>query len=127
MLLDYSAAFDTVDHKVMLDVVQYRFGLTGSTLQWHSSYFSSRSFAVVSAGATSTCVNLECSLPEVSSRGPLKYIMHQLHNLTGQYSMHGFADDTQLSRHLFVSDISSEKHDMSAAIADIVSGALLTD
>jgi len=33
--------------------------------------------------------------------------------------MHGFADNTQLSRHLFVSDISSAKHDMSAVIADV--------
>jgi len=45
----------------------------------------------------------------------------ELHDLTGLYgvSMHGFADDKQLSRHLFVSDISSVKHDMSAPIADI--------
>ena len=37
VLLDYSAAFDTVDHGVMLDVLKYRFGLTGSALQWHSN------------------------------------------------------------------------------------------
>jgi len=33
VLLDYSAVFDTVDHVVMLDVLKYRFGLTGSALQ----------------------------------------------------------------------------------------------
>ena len=86
--LDYSAAFDTVDHKrhkVMLDVLQYRFGLTGSTLQWHSCYLSGWSFAVISARVTSTCINLECSLPQSSSVGPLKYVLYasELHDLTG--------------------------------------------
>jgi len=61
VLLDYSAAFDTVDHGVMLDVLKYRFGLTGSALQWHSNYLSGRSFAVVSVSETSTSINLECS------------------------------------------------------------------
>jgi len=67
VLLDYSAAFDTVDHRVILDVLKYRFGLTGSALQWRSNYLSGRSFAVVSAGETSTSINLECSLREGSS------------------------------------------------------------
>lgn len=123
VLLDYSAAFDTVDHGVMLDVLKYRFGLTGSALQWHSNYLSGRSFAVVSAGETSTSINLECSLPQGSSLGPLKFILYasELHDLTGRYGvgMHGFADDTQLFRHLFLCDISSAKRDMLAAIADI--------
>ena len=78
VLLDYSAAFDTVDHGVMLDVLKYRFGLTESALQWHSTYLDGRSFAVVSAGET---------LPQGSSLGPLKYILYasELHNLTGRY------------------------------------------
>ena len=61
VLLDYSAAFDTVDHGVMLDVLKYRLGLTGSALQWDSNYLSGRSFAVVSVSETSTSINLECS------------------------------------------------------------------
>jgi len=92
-------------------------------LQWHSTYLSGRSFAVVSADETSTSINLECSLPQGCSLGPLKYILYasELHDFTGRYgvSMHSFADDTQVSRHLFVSDISSANQDMLAAIADI--------
>jgi len=89
VLLDYSAAFDTVDHRVILDVLKYRFGLTGSALQWRSNYLSGRSFAVVSAGETSTSINLECSLREGSSLGPLKFIMYasELHDLTGRYGV----------------------------------------
>ena len=38
VLLDYSAAFDTVDHAIMLDILERRCGLTGEALQWHTSY-----------------------------------------------------------------------------------------
>ena len=68
-------------------------------------------------------IHLPCSLPQGSSLGPLKFILYasELHDLTGRYGvgMHGFADDTQLFRHLFLGDISSAKRDMLAAIADI--------
>ena len=60
-----------------------------------------------------------CRVPEQHWTARVKYILYasELQDLTGRYgvSMHGFADDT----HLFVSDISSAKQDMLAAIADI--------
>eukprot|EP00116_Pleurobrachia_bachei_P017253 sb/3477515/ len=45
-LLDMSAAFDTVDHGKLKDVLERRFGVCGSALKWFSSYLQSRNFRV---------------------------------------------------------------------------------
>ena len=43
VLLGLSAAFDTVDHKVLVNRLSTRFGVKGSALQWFTSYLLNRS------------------------------------------------------------------------------------
>jgi len=74
VLLDYSATFDTVDHSIMLQILEKRCGLSGSALQWHTTYLQSRTYAVVAGGVSSDTVQLECSLPQGSRLGPLKFV-----------------------------------------------------
>jgi len=50
VLLDLSAAFDTVEHRMLTDVLQSRFGVTGAALSWHKTYLSERSYQVVTGG-----------------------------------------------------------------------------
>jgi len=38
VLLDMSAAFDTVSYQKLLDILNIHFGLTGAALDWHKSY-----------------------------------------------------------------------------------------
>ena len=42
VLLDMSAAFDTVDHTVLIEVLQKRYGVKSTALSWMTSYLSRR-------------------------------------------------------------------------------------
>ena len=46
VIMDLSAAFDTVDHNVLLEVLHKCFGIEGMALEWFCNYLSSRFFKV---------------------------------------------------------------------------------
>jgi len=76
VLLDYSAAFDTVDYSIMLNILEQRCGVTGQALQWHTNYLHGRSYAVVAGGVISETVDLDCGIRQGSSLGPLKFVVY---------------------------------------------------
>ena len=43
-VLDLSVAFDTVDHDLLLAVLDRRFGVKGTTLKWYEQYLKLRKF-----------------------------------------------------------------------------------
>ena len=53
VILDLSAAFDTVDHDLLLQVLENRFGIAGTARKWYTSYLKPRSFKVSIRGSTS--------------------------------------------------------------------------
>ena len=40
--IDLVVSFDTVDHGILLDVLQHHFGVTGIARKWFESYLSQR-------------------------------------------------------------------------------------
>ena len=74
-LLDLSAAFDTVDHDLLLQRLERHFGLCGM-LQWIRSYLSGRTFRVVYGDVMSFIVCVTCSVPQGSVLGPLFFILY---------------------------------------------------
>ena len=47
VVLDLSAAFDTIDHQIMLNRLSQTYGITGKALKWMESYLSDRYQTVV--------------------------------------------------------------------------------
>ena len=63
VLLDLSAAFDTVDHIILLRRLETSFGVTGDALKWIASYLSARSQRVMINGVLSDKFDLSFGVP----------------------------------------------------------------
>ena len=63
VLLDLSAAFDTVDHIILLHRLETSFGVTGDALKWIASYLSARSQRVMINGVLSDKFDLSFGVP----------------------------------------------------------------
>ena len=100
VLLDLSAAFDTVDHAILLGRLETSFGITDAALAWFASYLSGRSQRVSVNGEISDGYPLPFGVPEGSCLGPPLFSVYasKLFEVTKLYlpNAHSFADDTQL-------------------------------
>ena len=100
VLLDLSAAFDTVDHNVLLSRLHSKFGISGTALEWFSSYLSGRSQRVMVQGHLSQNLNLDFCVPQGSCLGPLLFTIYAstLFDVIKAHlpMVHCYADDTQL-------------------------------
>ena len=70
VLLDLSSAFDTVDHQILLSVLQRRFGIDDAALRWFNSYLCDRSQTFSVNGLYSSTWPVSCSVPQGSVLGP---------------------------------------------------------
>ena len=101
VLLDTSAAFDTINIDLLLNTLHQRFGIGGTAFDWFKSYLTGRSQRVAIGSSSSTATPVFHGVPQGSVLGPVMFNVyttptadickkHQVH-------YHRFADDIQQS------------------------------
>ncbi len=99
VLLDLSAAFDTIDHELLIDALQSNFGVVDKALAWFRSYLENRHQKVVVNDSCSALKPLKCGVPQGSVVGPLLFSVYTqpLCALVDTFGLdkHMYADDTQ--------------------------------
>ena len=102
---------------------QQKFGVSSSCLQWFRSCISERTFSVTANYQTSDVIDLESSVPQRSTLGPLLYLTYasELQEVADRHGVafHSFADDIQLSKSAYMEDIHAAKQALIDCVLDI--------
>jgi len=98
--LDLSAAFDTIDHRILIQRLQRRFGISGAALDWISTYLDGRSQFVKIGEEMSSATQCEIGVPQGSVLGPFLFSAYvsPIADVISSFGVqfHQYADDTQL-------------------------------
>ena len=96
IVMDLSATFDMVDHQILLDVLENRYGITGTALSWFRTYLPPRFCKVCINKSYSKLHDLTFSIPQGSCAGPVTYLVYAstMEDITPPHiCLHGYVDD----------------------------------
>ena len=122
-ILDLSAAFDTVNYEILLNLFEAYLGIDGRPRSFFRPYLTQRTQCVSVDNVTSELVNSVYGVPQGSVLGPLKFCLYTL-RLSAIIRYHGlnfhiYADDTQLYIAFGHSDPVPYLNQLNACILDI--------
>ena len=122
-LLDLSAAFDTVDHDLLLQRLSTTFGINGAAHNWITSFLTNRTQQVVHGGEKSAHVQLTSGVPQGSVLGPLLFVLYtaELSAIIKKHGLtpHCYADDIQIYLSAPAADAGAVAQRVADCIADI--------
>lgn len=98
--LDLSAAFDMIEHNILLHRLYTSFGISGAAFSWLNSYLSGRSQCVRAGHSSSSYTTCQTGVPQGSVLGPLLFSLYisPIGSIARELgvSLQQYADDTQL-------------------------------
>ena len=99
-LLDFSSAFDTIEHPILVHRLHTDFGFTDTVLQWFSSYLTNRTHYISLSNHCSAFAPVHSDVPQSRVLGPMIFTIYTkpLSAIIDSHSFihHSFADDLQL-------------------------------
>ena len=124
VLLDLSAAFDTIDHEILLERLQFRYGFSNLVLQWFTSYLVDRPQRIALDKFSSQPRRLSCGVPQGSIFGPVLFSLYisPLEDVIMAHSLNAmmYTDDSQLYI-MSQSNHATALQDLTFCIQDIMS------
>ena len=103
LLMDFSSAFDTINHNILIRRLRLRYGFVGNALDWLTSYLKERTQRVVIGDQSSSTTTLTTGVPQGSVLGPLLFSLYvqPIGDIIRAHGLffHQYADDLQVYTH----------------------------
>ena len=101
VMIDQSAAFDTIDIPILIQILQHEFGIHSTPLKWIKSYLTNRTMKVLVEQSVSDTEPLRFGVPQGSCAGPVIFTLYisALNRVVQKYpaDLYGYADDHKIA------------------------------